>query len=92
MELSEAKLFAAELGAEMPQLDLHEKYPHEIEDEVKLFVLENYNFDKEMIRIIYGGGTGRMREAVLEILGTKDFKNIIDSLEVKEGSCVVVFK
>ena len=37
MEKHEAQIFAAELGAEMPQLDLHEKYPHEIIDEVKLF-------------------------------------------------------
>lgn len=91
MEKSEAKIFAAELGAEMPQLDLHEKYPHEIESDVKSFVLENYGLDKEMVRIIYGGGTGKMREAVLEILNQKDLQIIIANIEVKEGSCVVVY-
>lgn len=92
MEKSEAKIFAAELGVEMPQLDLHEKYPHEIEHEVKSFILENYNQDKEMARIIYGGGQGKMREAVLNILNKEDLKNIIDAIKAGEGSCVVIFK
>jgi len=92
MDKIEAKIFAAELGAAMPQFDLHEKYPHEIENDVKSFVIENYGLDKEMVRIIYGGGTGKMREAVLEILNREDMKNIIVSIDVKEGSCVVVFK
>lgn len=85
------KIFAAELGAEMPQMDLHEKYPHEIEDDVKSFVLENYGLDKEMVRIIYGGGTGKMREAVLEILKQESLQSIIANIDVKEGSCVVVY-
>lgn len=92
MDKSELKIFAAELGAEMPQFDLHEKYPHEIESDIKLFILENYNLDKEMVRIIYGGGKGVMREAVLEILGREDFKNIISAIKAEEGSCVVVLK
>jgi dsDNA-specific endonuclease/ATPase MutS2 len=91
MQKSEAQIFAAELGLKIPQLDLHEKYPHEIIDEVKLFLLENYNQDKEMVRIIYGGGAGKMREEVLGILKSKEMKSIIDSVDVKEGSCVVVF-
>ncbi len=92
MEKSEAQIFAAKLGLKIPQLDLHEKFPHEIIDEVKLFVLENYNKDAEMVRIIYGGGEGKMREEVLHILENKEIKSIIDSLDVKEGSCVIVFK
>ena len=92
MEKHEAQIFAAELGLKIPQLDLHDKYPHEIIDEVKLFVLENYNKDAEMARIIYGGGQGKMREEVLGILESKEMKSIIDSTDVKEGSCVVVFK
>ena len=92
MEKPEAKIFAAELGAEMPELDLHEKYPHEIENEVKSFVLENDNLGKEMVRIIYGVGTGKMKETVLDILEKEDMKIIIATLEVKSGSCVIVFK
>lgn len=92
MEKSEAQIFAAELGLKIPQLDLHEKYPEEIENEVRGFVLENYNFDKEMIRIIYGVGTGKMRETVLGVLEKDDIKSVIDTLEVKSGSCVIVFK
>ncbi len=92
MDKTEAKIFAAELGVKMPEMDLHEKYPHEIENEVKSFVLENYNLDKEMVRIIYGGGTGKMREAVLEILNQESLQSIIANIDVKEGSCVVVYK
>lgn len=92
MEKHEAQIFAAELVLNIPQLDLHEKYPHEIIDEVKLFLLENYNNDEEMTRIIYGGGAGKMREEVLDILESKEMKSIIESKDVKEGSCVVVFK
>ncbi len=92
MEKSEAHIFAAELGLKIPQLDLHEKYPEEAEAEVKGFILENYNFDKEMIRIIYGVGTGKMKEVVLGVLEQVEIKNIFDTLEVKSGSCVIVFK
>ncbi|KKR34890.1 MAG: hypothetical protein UT67_C0005G0002 [Candidatus Magasanikbacteria bacterium GW2011_GWA2_40_10] len=92
MQKSEAQIFAAELGLKIPQLDLHDKFLHEVIDEIKSFVLENYNMDKEMVRIIYGGGAGKMREEVLSILKSKEMKNIIDSTDVKEGSCVVVFK
>ena len=76
MEKSEAQIFAAELGLKIPQLDLHEKYLEEIEDEVRGFVLENYNFDKEMIRIIYGVGTGKMKEAVLGVLEQKELTSL----------------
>jgi dsDNA-specific endonuclease/ATPase MutS2 len=92
MDKSEAQVFAAELGLEIPKLDLHGKYPEEIADEVRGFVLENYNFDKEMIRIIYGVGTGKMKEMVLKVLEREDIKSMIDTLEVKSGSCVIVFK
>ena len=92
MEKREAQIFAAELGLKIPQLDLHEKFPEEAEDEVRGFVLENYNFDKEMIRIIYGVGTGKMKEVVLGVLEKEDIKSIIDTVEEKSGSCVVVFK
>ena len=92
MQKSEAKIFAAELGAEMPELDLHDKYPHEIEDEVRGFVLEKYNQDVEMIKIIYGGGTGKMKETVLDILKQKELKAIILEIKATEGNCIVVFK
>jgi len=92
MEKYEAQIFAAELGLKIPQLDLHEKYPEEIEDEVKGFVLEKYNLDEEMVRIIYGVGTGKMKETVLAILKKEDMKSIIDTVEEKSGSCVIVFK
>jgi dsDNA-specific endonuclease/ATPase MutS2 len=92
MERREAQIFAAELGLKIPQLDLHENFPEEVENEVKGFILENYNFDKEMVRIIYGVGTGKMKEMVLGVLEQPEIKNIIDTLEVKSGSCVIVFK
>lgn len=92
MQRHEAQIFAAELGLKIPQLDLHEKYPHEIETDVKSFVLGNYGDDKDMIRIIYGGGEGKMREEVLNVLKSKEMKSVIDSIDVKEGSCVVIFK
>lgn len=92
MQKSEAKIFAAELGAEMPQLDLHDKYPYEIENDVWAFLLENYNLNKEMVRVIYGGGTGKMREAVLNVFDQEGLKKIIEIVKAEEGSCVVVFK
>ncbi|HSR89355.1 MAG TPA: Smr/MutS family protein [Candidatus Udaeobacter sp.] len=92
MEKSESQIFAAELGVKMPELDLHGKFPHEIEDEVRLFILENYHSDKEMVRVIYGGGAGKMREVVLALFETKELKDIIADIDVKEGNCVVVFK
>ncbi len=92
MDNKEAKIFAVELGAIIPQLDLHEKFPYEIEDEVRLFVLENFNLEKEMVRIIYGGGTGKMKKKVLETLDREGVRDIIEGVKVAEGECVVVFK
>lgn len=80
------------MGAKIPELDLHEKYPHEIESDLRSFVQENFNLEKDTARIIYGGGAGKMKAMVLAVLQEPEMKKIIDKIKVKEGNCLVVFK
>lgn len=88
----EAKSFAAELGAEMPELDLHDKFSVFNEDDVRGFVLENYNLDNEMVRIIYGIGQGILRKKVLDLLMSPELRDVIARVDEKIGSCVIIFK
>ncbi|MFA5061565.1 MAG: Smr/MutS family protein [Patescibacteria group bacterium] len=88
----EAKSFAAELGAKMPELDLHEKMSLFNEEDVRGFVLENYHLDKEMVRIIYGIGEGILRKKVLELLKIPELQSVIARVDEKIGSCIIIFK
>ena len=63
MNDKEAKIMAADLGGEMSEVDLHGLYPTEALEKLELFLFANK--DREMIRVIYGGGTGKLKEVVL---------------------------
>ena len=86
MNNKQAKIFAAELGAEMPELDLHGLYPVEALEKLELFLFKNK--DEQMCRIIYGAGTGKLREVVLEVL--KKHPMVEDVVE-NGGNCIVLF-
>lgn len=81
----QAKIFAASLGAEMPELDLHGLYPAEALEKLELFLFANRN--KQMCRVIYGGGTGKLRDEVLQYL--KKHSMVEDVVE-DGGSCVIL--
>ena len=81
----DAKIFAAQIGADIPELDLHGFYPIEALEKLELFLFKNR--DEEMVRVIYGGGTGKLREEVLNV-----FKKhpLVSEIVEDGGSSVVI--
>jgi DNA-nicking Smr family endonuclease len=80
-------LFAATLRNDLPTLDLHGFFPDEALHKLELFLFENYNLKKEVVKIIYGGGTGVLREKVLTYLHSHP---LVDTLSEEGGSSVVL--
>jgi len=83
----EAKIFAAELGAEMPELDLHGFYPNEALEKLEVFLFKNSQNKEQMVRVIYGFGTGKLANEVLNYLKKH---TLVEAVIEKEGSCIVV--
>lgn len=88
MDKNKAKFFAAEIGAKIPTLDLHGFYPSDALEKLDVFIYECVAKNVDSARIIYGGGTGRLREAALDYL-----KNIKAAADYKDegGSCIILF-
>lgn len=84
MNNKQAKIFAVSLGAKMPELDLHGLYPQEALGQLELFLFANRN--KQMCRVIYGYGTGKLRVEVLAYLKKHP---LVDEIVEDAGSCVV---
>jgi len=85
MNNKQAKIFAASLGVEMPELDLHGLYPREALEKLELFLFANR--DKQMLRVIYGGGTGKLMREVTDYLKKHP---LVDEVIDNGGSCVIV--
>ena len=88
MDKNSAKFFAAQIGAKIPTLDLHGFYPSDALEKLEIFLYQCIEKNADSARIIYGGGTGRLREAVLKYL--KGHKVVTDYQD-EGGSCVVLF-
>jgi len=87
MNNRQAKIFAAEIGADIPVLDLHGFYPSEALEKVEPFVCDMYKNKQDMGRIIYGGGTGVLRKEVLQYLETHP---LLGDVVEEGGSCLVL--
>jgi len=87
----QAKLFKAELDPNLPTLDLHGFYPDEAIDKLELFLFENHQSNPPAggttLRIIYGGGTGKLKEKVLEYLKNHQ---LVDTIKDEGGSCILI--
>lgn len=83
------KLFAAELRDDLLELDLHGYFVADIFAPLDQFLFDLYKNKEPSGRIIYGGGTGRLEKAVLEILRMHPL--VLGVLE-KPGHCLVVLK
>ena len=68
MNNKEAKIFAADLGADISELVLHGFYPDEAIQKLEEFLFTCYQEKIKMARIIYGGGTGKLHDIVLRYL------------------------
>lgn len=58
----------AELGAEVPEADLHGMSRFQAESEVERLVQSAFMRGEPVVRIIHGQGTGTLREAVRHML------------------------
>ncbi|MBD3311389.1 MAG: hypothetical protein GF349_02745 [Candidatus Magasanikbacteria bacterium] len=87
MDKKEALIYSAEIGADIPELDLHGFYVKDALEKLESFIFQNYKSDS-VVRIIYGGGTGRLEEAVTEYL--KKHPQVEKILKYS-GNCLVVF-
>jgi len=83
----QAKLFKAELDQNLTSLDLHGFYPLEALEKLEIFLYEKYEEKEDILRIIYGGGTGVLRDKVLEYLNNH---NLVDTIKDEGGSCIVL--
>ncbi len=87
MDNKQAKIFAAEIGADIPVLDLHGFYPSEALEKIEMFVYGIYKSKEEIGRIIYGGGTGVLRQEVLQYL---EKHPLVEDVVEEGGSCLVM--
>jgi DNA-nicking Smr family endonuclease len=86
MSVDDAKIFAAELRRDLVQLDLHGMYPENALQQLELFLYDQQGNDQEVVRVIYGGGKGILREKVLRYLQRHP---MVDTLVEQGGSCIV---
>ena len=86
MNNKQAKIFAAQIGSDIKELDLHGFYPDEALDKLELFLFQNRN--ENIVRIIYGGGTGKLKKIILERL---KIHPLIEDIVDDGGNCLVLF-
>lgn len=87
MDNKEAKIFAGQISNDLPTLDLHGMYPAEALSKLELFIYDQFLQKNELIKIIYGGGAGVLREKVLAYLQAHP---LVDTLSEQGGSSVVL--
>ncbi len=88
MKKNDLKFYAVELGAQIPTLDLHGFYPSDALEKLDIFIYQCVEKNADSARIIYGGGTGRLRQAVLEKL---KMYSAINDYKDEGGSCIILF-
>lgn len=85
--MEDLRIFAAKLRHDLPTLDLHGLYPSEALDKLELFLYNNFQTDTAA-KIIYGIGTGKLKEAVVGYLRKHP---LVDHVIEQEGNCIVLF-
>ena len=84
----DAKIFAAQLRDDLPTLDLHGMYPDQAIDKIESFLFNNFKEnDEQVIKIIYGGGTGRLGDKVRNYL---DKHSLVKEVIKEFGHCLVI--
>ena len=82
----DAKLFAAQLDMHLPLLDLHVFPPFEVEYELEKFLYEQSQNQVSVARIVYGIGTGKLKEKILAILNKHP---MLESVFDEGASCII---
>lgn len=86
MNPTEAKIFAAQLDQNLPSLDLHGLYPGEALEKLELFLYQQSQVDA--VRVIYGGGTGKLKAEVLAVLRKHP---MVAKIHDEGGSVIILF-
>lgn len=76
-----------EIGMEIPELDLHGKNINEVEEKVDQFLYQNLLDKEKAVRIITGGGTGKLKEKIKSYLLKN---NLVDEVVDEFGALVAV--
>jgi DNA mismatch repair protein MutS2 len=88
----ESKIFAAELGSGAPEIDLHDSSDTEGGvRELDQFLNHEFVNGEEVVKIIHGRGTGKMRQAVHDYLKTVSFVETFRDSESPSGIMGVTF-
>jgi len=87
MNPTEAKIFAAQLNQNLPALDLHGLYPQEALEKLELFLYQNHQAKISTLRVVYGGGTGKLKSAVLSVLHKHP---MVDKIQDEGGSVIIL--
>ena len=86
----EAELLIASLDDTLPLLDLHGQSSFAVAFELEHFL---YRSKQNIVRVVYGYGTGRVREEVLRLLEEmeKNPEGPVDCFvkELKDASCII---
>lgn len=70
--VSESKIFGAELSGHAPSIDLHGLDTQSGIHELDTFLHAAFIHGDDVVKIIHGRGTGKMREAVHEFLAKQE--------------------
>lgn len=87
MNLVDAKIFAGELRDDLPTLDLHGFFPSEALEKLELFLYEQNQSKNQIVKIIYGAGTGKLKETVLKYLKKHP---LVDTIKDKGGFAILI--
>ena len=95
IRMHDAKIFAAEFSGNAPSIDLHGfdtvAAPHELD----VFIHSSVLHGEDVIQIIHGRGTGKMRDVVHQFLSVHPFVEVFQdgsSLGEVAGVTYVVLK
>ena len=78
---------AAQLRRDLAVLDLHGAYPGQVNDRLEPFLYTQYRASTTAVKIIYGGGTGALRERVLTVLRQHP---LVATIAEEGGACTVI--
>ncbi len=86
----EAKFFGAELRSNLPNLDLHPPFElDQTETALDQFFYQQVQAGEEVVAVIYGGGKGVLRKAVLKALENNP---LVAGVKDKNGHCLVALE
>lgn len=79
--------FAGEIDENLPKLDLHGNFSHQVENVIDQFLYSNKIKKENIVEVIYGIGTGKIKSEALKFLESHP---LVEKVIDKGGSCIVL--